>query len=1333
MKILRITVNNIASLAGTHSIDFTREPLRSAGLFGISGATGAGKSSLLDALCLALFDATPRLKRIGKLEQTIDGENQRSAGTLLRRGTSSGFAEVVFVGVDLCTWTARWSVRRSRNQVHGRLQPAEMTLFRGNIMPWQNGPVTAGGKKTLVQKVIVDKIGLTFDQFTRAVLLAQNEFATFLKAGDRERAEILQALTGTEHFERISRSVFTRCTEEKQKLESLQANLAGTAPMTAAERKVAEAKCDAAGELVQQIEATQRTLESHAAWFQRQNIHLKEINQASEQLRHAETTRAAATLRQQELEQTEVAIREASILWKSQEDATVRHRAADEAVSQATQLLQTQTELLSQAASRLNSAREYAKTVAFEQTTIQPMVLSARNLDAQLEPLEQRVAQTQEAVDAGRTAHEAAVTQLSTAISLRDSLLKARQLLLHEQKTLAVFAPFVSDSAKWLHLLREAVIAETEAADARAKLEDLKHRCVEQEQMLETAQDSAETAEQLWKTASRQLQNAESTEQKSDVGGLVKQRHQINDECSVLATLIQELDRQSQQRDQAESLWDELMASEEIQKAESDTLQTLTECRAPDAERDVVLATNQLRLIEAAVDDHARRLRASLQDDQPCPVCGSHEHRYQHQAPDLEIAGLQAARTHIRNLQHVRDTLKEEQQRQLLSVESRSKQISQQTKQYSLLTAQVEETLFSNSESPIVTTILARPAKRRPDSAQEQLAAARKLRAQLELEEQVYRQAVENTRSRRRQEEDSRHQFESQQQLLSVRDRELAVIEVKSAAATSFFRKTIERRKNATVGLKGLWSDLPAAQDQFVNDPVTFCETFDKSTRDYRCVADELAVQAQAIESQDARIGPLEEAAQRAGRGLAACEAHSRTAIDARSKLLLQRQQLFNGRSADDVEVKLKAQMRAADESVDQYSVLYHQAEIERRAAHQRLESGTGSLTQSVSTLQTAEAQLCTWINRFRVRFSKQLTVDELKVLLDHDEEWIRQERQSLKQLDDNVTTAVGVLTVLREQLQEHAALRPMSDDESVVQAALEAVVKDLKEAKTSATIASALITSDDQRRRQTKDLAEQLLMQENVADPWLKLNDLIGSREGDRFRMIAQRRTLDLLLRYTNHQLGQLAGRYRLQRLPESLNLIVIDEQMGDERRSVHSLSGGESFLVSLSLALGLASLTSSRMKIESLFIDEGFGSLDPETLSTAMNALMHLEAQGRKVGVISHVAEMTDAIPVQIHVVKKRGGASKIVIPGSDGEFGRGTISAETRRVPGGRQTSDVDSIAELILEILNREHQVGRNKVSNRALRTEVGCGTPEFKAAQKLLDGQVKVDGRSLRLM
>jgi len=137
-------------------------------------------------------------------------------------------------------------------------------------------------------------------------------------------------------------------------------------------------------------------------------------------------------------------------------------------------------------------------------------------------------------------------------------------------------------------------------------------------------------------------------------------------------------------------------------------------------------------------------------------------------------------------------------------------------------------------------------------------------------------------------------------------------------------------------------------------------------------------------------------------------------------------------------------------------------------------------------------------------------------------------------------------------------------------------------------------------------------------------------------------------LISFANVHLGMLSNRYLLQRIPNTLGLQVIDQDMGDEVRTVYSLSGGESFLASLALALGLASLSSSRMQVESLFIDEGFGSLDPTTLNIAMDALERLHNQGRKVGVISHVQEMTERIPVQIKVSKQQSGKSKVEVIG-------------------------------------------------------------------------------------
>ena len=189
-------------------------------------------------------------------------------------------------------------------------------------------------------------------------------------------------------------------------------------------------------------------------------------------------------------------------------------------------------------------------------------------------------------------------------------------------------------------------------------------------------------------------------------------------------------------------------------------------------------------------------------------------------------------------------------------------------------------------------------------------------------------------------------------------------------------------------------------------------------------------------------------------------------------------------------------------------------------------------------------------------------------------------------------------------------------------------------------------LRTQTENKAKVSGLQEELNVRRTESERWAKLNELAGSADGAKFRRIAQGYTLDILLNYANVQLRELTRRYRLERVPETLALQVIDRDMCDEVRTVHSLSGGESFLVSLALALGLSSLSSNRMRVESLFIDEGFGSLDAETLRVAMDALESLRTQGRKIGVISHVQEMTERIPVRVQVSRVGNGKSVVRI---------------------------------------------------------------------------------------
>ena len=226
MRIEAIRGRNIASLEGDFCLDFTTEPLSSAGIFAISGPTGSGKSTLLDTMCLALFGRTPRTEQAKENNVKVkdireDMLAQSDPRFLLRRGTASGYAEVDFLALNGQHYRARWSVRRAREKEDGSLQGVTLSLTH-----LDSGTPEPGKNKELQQR-IVQLIGLTFEQFTRSVLLAQNDFSTFLKAEQSDKAALLEKLTGTDIYSQISRLIYAKCSEAKTDLDAIQAKIQG--------------------------------------------------------------------------------------------------------------------------------------------------------------------------------------------------------------------------------------------------------------------------------------------------------------------------------------------------------------------------------------------------------------------------------------------------------------------------------------------------------------------------------------------------------------------------------------------------------------------------------------------------------------------------------------------------------------------------------------------------------------------------------------------------------------------------------------------------------------------------------------------------------------------------------------------------------------------------------------------------------------------------------------------------------------------------------------------------------------------------------------------------
>ncbi|MFA6844170.1 MAG: AAA family ATPase [Sphaerochaetaceae bacterium] len=188
-------------------------------------------------------------------------------------------------------------------------------------------------------------------------------------------------------------------------------------------------------------------------------------------------------------------------------------------------------------------------------------------------------------------------------------------------------------------------------------------------------------------------------------------------------------------------------------------------------------------------------------------------------------------------------------------------------------------------------------------------------------------------------------------------------------------------------------------------------------------------------------------------------------------------------------------------------------------------------------------------------------------------------------------------------------------------------------------------LSADEKVRASALKQGKLIGQQQKIFEQWNILNELIGSSDGKKFRNFAQSLTFQKLIRQANMQLQKLSDRYLLCTIKEEpLDFFVEDFYQGDTIRTTKNLSGGESFIVSLALALGLSSWSSSGMRIDSLFLDEGFGTLDPHTIETALNALTSLEQNEKTIGIISHVTALKDRIPNQIEVLKLPGGRSTL-----------------------------------------------------------------------------------------
>jgi exonuclease SbcC len=295
------------------------------------------------------------------------------------------------------------------------------------------------------------------------------------------------------------------------------------------------------------------------------------------------------------------------------------------------------------------------------------------------------------------------------------------------------------------------------------------------------------------------------------------------------------------------------------------------------------------------------------------------------------------------------------------------------------------------------------------------------------------------------------------------------------------------------------------------------------------------------------------------------------------------------------------------------------------RLAHQR------DATEAALTVATAAADL---------------DLDTVRRLLAAAPERAAELAAKLEALGRADALAAAVVAERARDVDAHATVRPVAVDDASRLDELARAAQDADDR--AAQLAAELAADAGARDRRATALAE-LARAEAACEIDRVLGNVIGSHDGKLFRSFAQSLTLDALLAVANAHLDELAPRYRLERVPRhDLELQVVDRELGDELRSVQTLSGGESFLVSLALALGLSAMSAHDVRVRTLLIDEGFGTLDPATLDTALAVLDRLQATGRQIGVISHVPALVERVGAHVRVVQRGNGRSEVIVAG-------------------------------------------------------------------------------------
>jgi len=1196
VKITRIILKNLASFKQKVDIDFNVSPLKNSPLFAITGPTGAGKTTILDAISLALFNKTPRL----------ESNNEKNSGQIIRQGEKEGYAEV-HLRSDERLYIAKWRGRRKKDGSFIR----ENFLYDGSTRE-----LIAEKKEFGAQ--VEKAIGLDYHSFKLAVILAQGEFALFLKSDKKDKSQVIEQATGFDIFKRLKDVLSEKLKEVRFEFELCDRALSASPSSSPESIKLLEKKLESLqGSLNAKKEEKSKLDMAKSEEEIRVDTHTRLINaqekykilqKQADSFRLLEETISLAKLAEsinplrKEVDKEKEKL---ANLAAKQKESYVRLITAQKEHFEAKRVLEESQESFED-----NEEKSKELFSLFAKARDEETLAAVKLTDAE-EHLREKEASGLKIQDIKK-----AFASISDELNKEDAAIQGANDIISKNPV----TDNIDDD------FNESVRIFEKISNTRLRTSEKEKNCSKYEEKFKNAEsENIKIGKNITKLG-------KNIAQKQDFLDSSEKKLQDVNEKELDTRIKSALVMRGNAKNFLELTSNENKQNLNLQKKKEDfgILQAALnklEKAMPLCEANYELSSKSFKIASktreiAALHNEINGLRKLLHKGEECPVCGSPEHPF---------AGTE-----------------EPEKKEALNVaDAKLTEADEQLKKYSTEKISMEKELDKlQNEEALLKTVISELSenllKTRSDidgiskewfEVYGDIAISLKwLDCEIESMELVWKKT----------------------QALRKAVNELKTNKADSGKRLLGFQKDYEHNEKIInelqgslneqkIELFGLHEKLKDMAEEFHSHmphdikkktPEAAMEVFKNRVKNIRFAKGRL-------EETKNKITPLKEKQSALSSNLKNCfkkhEEHSEKAAlltQEAEELLLLAKKKTGGVTSTEAESRLQldiADMRKRldenrrdkeDKNTELARCETNAEKLKRECAEQ--DECFLTLESEYETELTNNSFSTTSEHKEALREAKWLSVNEQKVqVYKQDVHSAEREREECSTKFNEEGFDKGYLPLLNEQILK------IDGELSHISQEIGENVSKIKEGKKNIEHRQGLETAYNNAKSEK--------------ERWDALKTVMP--RGNELRDFALEDMLDILLAYANKQLEDMTERYSLTS-ESGLRISLVDRWSGGERRPVETLSGGESFLTSLSLALALSELSAGRTKLESLFLDEGFGTLDSDTLEITMCALEKLRMSGRTIGVISHIGELTRRVPVRIEVVKLGSGESKVEV---------------------------------------------------------------------------------------